>query len=135
MGDGRGADVTFKFANTTDNAAIFFDTGTFGQSSYRRWGLYIGSGQIQWNAYTGTVQNVGNLLALEASAWYRAQLLLDNASGYEMRVWKVSEPNKSAYFTQVNPGWSSGPWTFKDQNNTGTQDVDTIETVRALAAG
>jgi len=124
--DGEGVTVTFKVNNpdSTSWNKLYVDTGTYGQASYRRWGLNVSQGMVRWEKWDGVTSTGLDLMPAKNNTWYQAVLVADGAGQMLLVVWERDNPTAQAKFIQIYPQWAEQAWTFKvARYNTGGGDL------------
>jgi hypothetical protein len=122
--DGQGAQVTFKVNSTSAVGEIYFNYSTYGQSNYRRWGLYMSGGKFYRRSYVGTTYETAELMSLKANTWYVAQIVLDGNNQFKVKVWERDTPSVWAENNVTHNDWAGLTWLFKDLQYSYTQDME-----------
>jgi hypothetical protein len=122
-------------SSTSATGNFFFDSGVWGQASYRRWGFDFVAGRIKRLSYTGTTSEAVDLMALKANTWYEALVVVDGVGQFRVKIWERDNPSVSAENLVTHTDWSNLTWTFRDYMYSGTQDVEEYREVWAYGGG
>jgi len=125
LGDQKGFLVLFRYqAKTTAN--LFFHTGTWQASDYRRWGLStMYSNEWQgWQGFNWLHSSISSKI-LQPDTWYYLLVMLDKRGQVTMKVWEKDDPTNRADFKKVMPSsWIGHQWGFMVQVYEGTLEMD-----------
>jgi hypothetical protein len=119
-------------AKTT--AHLFFQTGNWQTSDYRRWGLSFGElnvvsqhGEGFWEGWHG-VNELHSYFpgkVLRPNEWYYLLVRMGKSGQVIMKVWKKDDPTNRADFQQGMPSnWIGHRWQFVVQVYDGTVEMD-----------
>jgi RHS repeat-associated protein len=123
---GASTKVKFRVSDVDTVAAILIQRGTWGTSSYKRWGLYVSGGWLKRETYEGTTGNLLDVLPVTANVWY--ELTLEVASGGTMRfiLRRLDDISTASEIVQTFSTWNdpSASWSFAACIYNRTLDVD-----------
>lgn len=111
-------------------SVVCLDAGTWAQSTYRRWGLYVEAGVLYLQTYEGTAEQRVSLLSLRTAVWYRAVLQIGGSGEFVVSVWERDNPAVSAQRREVRgTAWAGKSWHYVAQMHTGVLSVDNYDEV------
>ncbi|MCA9933750.1 MAG: hypothetical protein KC415_07500, partial [Anaerolineales bacterium] len=129
--DGQGIKIRFQFTGTTTTGTASIRAGTYGQSDYRRWGLYFTNTDIVLDIFQGTEHSQEVLLTLEKGVWYEAILTADGNRQFRVAVREENDPTimnaivrTFEKYEESDPEWGGLSWTFVSQAKWGTLQLD-----------
>ena len=122
--------LQFRITSLSGALNLYTDTGTWGTSSYRRWGIGIPADRSMTVSYHNgtswiTVNSV-SASSIKLDNWYCLLLILDNHHLFA-RVWERDNAEIVVVSSDYNPGSSLGgseKWRFAEQINLGTAWLD-----------
>ena len=133
MGDQKGFLILFRYQDNT-NVNIFFCTGTWLKSDYKRWGVTFtdASDRSWWNGWQGSQSlNYSQRKlqlprkVLEPNKWYYLLEKLGNNGQVTMKIWEKDNPSNHADFqTEMPSSWTGHQWVVLIQIYEGTVEID-----------
>jgi RHS repeat-associated protein len=126
----------FRINGASVAAGYYADTGTWGTSSYRRWGVSAQVNQSLSASYhngSGFLSPISMGLTIKPDTWYTLLLVFDNEHLFA-RAWERDNPSlvgRAEYNpgSNLQAGWS---WRFVQQVSNGTTWIDDYNEVRVF---
>lgn len=128
LGDQKGFLVLFRYQARTE-VGLFFHTGTWWKSDYRRWGLgiVIGPSEGYWEGWYGSnsLPSYFSRKVLQPNKWYYLLDKLGKNGEVTMRVWEKDNPTNYVDSKKEMPSNSIGhKWAFLVQIGEGILEMD-----------
>ena len=130
--DGDSLIAQFRIASTASEAILGVASGTWGQSSYYRWGVKLKNAGLYLQRCTG--YSGGNctetdspspfLAPVSANTWYVLLLQVDDDDGFRVRVWQRDRPQMSGTANEDLSSLGGGAWRFESKVKSGVLWLD-----------
>lgn len=126
--EGEGIVLRFKFEKGTE-ANIFFDSGDWSTSPYRRFGINIRQDSVQtdlWQGKTGMGdKNLNGNFKPKPETWYNLMIVISKDGEFLEAVWEPDNPGHViTYHQQLGDNWTGLTWRFKIGANKGKVLID-----------
>jgi len=121
----------FDFKLTPDSTEMFsiiqVDGGTWGQDSFRSWGLKVDNNWLVVLSFQGTTERPPVILmSSRADVWYRAVIKIGDDGKFAIAVWERDDPAVRAEWGEMTDSsfWSEVNWSFMALCRHGTLEID-----------
>lgn len=132
--------IVIDFSYSADSLSeIYVENGGWNTDSYKRFGVYIGSNQVETNAYVGKADHGGTKLSgnLTLEPGKSFSLLIAILPGGELLevIWNPSNPSeKYSYREKFDESWAGLSWGLWIGANTGTIQFDNFKEISFTGA-
>jgi serine/threonine protein kinase len=138
IGEYQGVVIDFNYA-TDSLFEVFVNNGVWDTDEYKRFGVYIGSNNVQTNKYAGRndlggADVAGNLTLRPGANYSLAIAILPNGELLEA-IWNPSNPSERFFYREkLDETWAGLTWTFWIGVNQGTVQFDNFKQIKFSSA-
>ena len=138
FGEYQGVVIDFNYS-TDSLFEVYVDNGAWDTDEYRRFGVYVGSNNVQTNKYAGRndlggADISGNLMLKPGTNYSLSVAILPDGELLEA-IWNPSNPSERFFYReQLDETWAGLTWTFWIGVNRGTVQFDHFKLIKFSSA-